>query len=157
MVVSAILFVNSIGKLTMIRRIHSNFRFVTSREQKYSVRLYGDHNTALKMAKDCVAETPVIAYQCRTGFLKRFLELSYRPDPSESSSQLLAPIGLLASLVLCIATLLITRSVPTAISAFAAASCACVAVSNMLAVNLPVSRLCRTARRAGAMVVGYEG
>ena len=89
--------------------------------------------------------------------LKRFLELSYRPDPSESSSQLLAPIGLLASLVLCIATLLITRSVPTAISAFAAASCACVAVSNMLAVNLPVSRLCRTARRAGAMVVGYEG
>lgn len=156
-VVSAILFVNSIGKLTMIRRIHSNFRFVTSREQKYSVRLYGDHNTALKMAKDCVAETPVIAYQCRTGFLKRFLELSYRPDPSESSSQLLAPIGLLASLVLCIATLLITRSVPTAISAFAAASCACVAVSNMLAVNLPVSRLCRTARRAGAMVVGYEG
>ena len=153
---AAILFVNSIGKLTMIRRIHSNFRFVTSREQKYSVRLYGDHNTALKMAKDCVAETPVIAYQCRTGFLKRFLELSYRPDPSESASQVLAPMGLIASLVLCIACLLITRSVPTALSAFAAACCACVAVANMAAVNLPISRLCKTARRAGAMVVGYE-
>lgn len=156
-VLSAILFANAAGKLTMIRRIHSNFRFVTGREQKYSVRLYGDHNTALKMAKDCVAETPVIAYQCPTGFLKRFLELSYKPDPSESASQLMAPIGLIASLLLCIATLLITSSVPTAISAFAAASCACVAVSNMLSVNLPISRLCRTARRAGAMVVGYEG
>lgn len=156
-ILSAILFANSAGKLTMIRRIHSNFRFVTSREEKYSVRLYEDHNTALKMAKDCVAESPVIAYQCKTGFLKRFLELSYRPDPSESASQLLAPIGLIASLVLCIASLLITKSVPTAISAFAAASCACVAVSNMLSVNLPISRLCRTARRAGAMVVGYEG
>ena len=156
-VLSAILFVNAAGKLTMIRRIHSNFRFVTSREQKYSVRLYDDHNTALKMAKDCVAETPVIAYQCKTGFLKRFLELSYTPDPSESSSQLLAPIGLIASLVLCIATLLITSSVSTALSALAAACCACVAVSNMLAVNLPISRLCRTARRAGAMVIGYEG
>ena len=139
-ILSAILFVNSAGKLTMIRRIHSNFRFVTSREQKYSLRLYDDHNTALKMAKDCVAESPVIAYQCRAGFLK-----------------LMAPIGLIASLLLCIATLLITSSVPTAISAFAAASCACVAVSNMLSVNLPISRLCRTARRAGAMVVGYEG
>lgn len=156
-ILSAILFANSAGKLTMIRRIHSNFRFVTSREQKYSVRLYDDHNTALKMAKDCVAESPVIAYQCRTGFLKRFLELSYKPDPSESASQLMAPIGLIASLVLCIASLLLTSSVPTAISAFAAASCACVAVSNMLSVNLPISRLCRTARRAGAMVVGYEG
>ena len=153
---AAILFVNSAGKLCMIRRIHSNFRFVTSREQKYSVRLFDDYNTSLKMAKDAVAEKPVIAYQCRAGFLKRFLELSYHPDPSESMSQLLAPIGLIASLVLCIACLLITRSVPTAVSAFAAACCACVAVSNMVAVNLPISRLCKTARRAGAMVVGYE-
>ena len=53
----------------------------------------------------------------------------------------MAPIGLIASLLLCIATLLITSSVPTAIGAFAAASCACVAVSNMLSVNLPISRL----------------
>ncbi len=156
-VLSAALFLNTAGKLTMIRRIHSNFRFVTSRDQKYSVRIYDDHNTALKMAKDCVSETPVIAYQCRAGFLKRFMDLSYKPDPSESSSQLMAPIGLIASLILCIATLLITSSVATAISAFAAAACACVAVSNMLSVNLPISRLCRTARRAGAMVVSYEG
>lgn len=156
-ILAATLFLNAAGKLTMIRRIHSNFRFVTSREEKYSVRLFEDHNTALKMAKDCVSESPVIAYQCRAGFLKRFLELSYKPDPSESASQLMAPIGLIASLVLCIASLLITKSVPTAVSALAAACCASVAVSNMLSVNLPISRLCRTARRAGAMVVGYEG
>ncbi len=155
-VLSAILFVNAAGKLTMIRRIHSNFRFVTSREQKYTVRTYDDYNTSLKMAKDSVAERPLIAYQCKTGFLKRFLELSYDPDPSEAASQMLAPIGLISSLVLCIVCLLITRSVPTALSALAAASCACVAVANMLSVNLPVSRLCKTARRAGAMVVGYD-
>lgn len=155
-VLSAILFVNAAGKLTMIRRIHSNFRFVTSKEQKFAVRTYDDYNTSLKMAKNTVAEKPIIAYQCKTGFLKRFLELSYNPDPSESASQLLAPIGLISSLVVCIACLLITRSVPTAISALAAASCACVAAANMLSVNLPISRLCKTARRAGAMVVGYE-
>ena len=155
-VLSAILFVNAAGKLTMIRRIHSNFRFVTSREQKYAVQTYDDYNTSLKMTKDVVAEKPLIAYQCKTGFLKRFLELSYNPDPAETASQFLAPIGLISSLVLCIATLLITQSVPTALSAFAAASCACVAVTNMLGINLPMSRLCKTARRAGAMVVGYE-
>ena len=156
-VVSAILFVNAAGKQTMLRRIHSNFRFVSSKEQKYSVRLFDDYNTALKMTKDCVAEKPVLSYQCKTGFLKRFLEFSYNPDPAEAASQFLAPIGLIASLVLCIASLLITRSVPVALSALAAAACACVAVGNMLAINLPVSRLCKTARRAGAMIVGYEG
>lgn len=155
-ILSAILFVNAAGKLTMIRRIHSNFRFVTSKEQKYAVRTFDDYNTSLKMTKDSVAEKPLIAYQCKAGFLKRFLELSYNPDPSESASQLLAPIGLVSSLVLCIACLLITRSVPTALSTLAAASCACVAAANMLSVNLPISRLCKTARRAGAMVVGYE-
>lgn len=155
-VLSAILFMNAAGKLTMIRRIHSNFRFVSSREQKYAVRTYDDYNTALKMTKDRVAEKPLIAYQCKTGFLKRFLELSYDPDPSEAASQMLAPIGLISSLVLCIVCLLVTRSVPTALSALAAGCCACVAVSNMLCVNLPVSRLCKTARRAGAMVVGYD-
>lgn len=155
-VLSAILFVNAAGKLTMIRRIHSNFRFVTSREQKYGVQLYDDYNTALKMTKNTVSEKPAIAYQSKAGFLKRFLEHSYSSDPAEAASQLLAPVGLISSLVLCIATLLITRSVPGALSAFAAACCACVAAGNMLAVNLPMSRLCRSARRAGGMVVGYE-
>lgn len=155
-VLTAILFVNIAGKLTMIRRIHSNFRFVTSREQKYSVKLYDDYNTALKMTKDVVADKPVVAYQTKTGFLKRFLELSYMPDPAEVSSQMLAPISLIASLVLCIVCMLITGSVAAAITALAAALCASVAVTNMLAMNLPVSRLCKTARRAGAMVVGYE-
>lgn len=155
-VLSAILFVNAAGKLTMIRRIHSNFRFVSSKEQKYAVNVYDDYNTALKMTRDAVAERPQVAYQCRAGFLRRFLELSYAPDLSETASQQLAPIGLIASLAVCAVCLLITSSVPAAISALAASSCACVAVGNMLSVNLPVSRLCKTARRAGGMTVGYE-
>lgn len=155
-VASALLFMNSAGKLTMLRRIHSNFRFVTSREQKYAVRTFDDYNTSLKMTKDCVAEKPLVAYQCKAGFLKRFLELSYAPDPSETSSQLLAPLGLISSLVLCIACLLITRDVPMSIGALSAACCACVAAGNMLSVNLPISNLCKTVRRAGGMVVGHQ-
>lgn len=154
---TVILFANAAGKLTMIRRIHSNFRFITSREQKYAVQSYDDYNTALKMAKDVVAEKPLIAYQSRTGFLKRFLEFSYKADPAETASQMIAPIGLISSLVLCIACLLLTSSVPAALSALAAALLASVSISNMLAVNLPISRLTKRARRAGAMIVGYEG
>lgn len=155
-VLTAVLFVNTIGKLTMLRRIHSNFRFITSREQKYAVNMYDDHNTALQMTRDVVAEQPLVAYQCKTGFLKRFLELSYQPDPAETSSQMIAPIGLISSLLLCVVSMLVTKSVPSAIGALSAALIASVAVTNMLAVNLPMSRLAKVARRAGAMLVGYE-
>lgn len=47
-IAAGILFLNTVGKLTMLRRIHSNFRFVSSREQKYAVRVFDDYNTSLK-------------------------------------------------------------------------------------------------------------
>lgn len=156
-VVAGILFVNTLGKLSLVRRIYANFRFVSSREQKYAVQTYDDYNTSLKLAKEAVAGTPNIAFQKKTGFLKRFLQLSYEPDPSESTSQTIAPVGLLASLVLCVITLFITKNIDMALSALAAAACICVTVTNMLGVNAPISALCKKARRAGAMVVGYEG
>lgn len=155
-VLTGALCINAAGKLTMIRRIHSNFRFVTSREQKYAVQLFDDHNTALKMTKNVVADKPVVAYQAKTGFLRRFLEISYRPDPSEISSQMLAPIGLIASLVLCIISMLITRSVPMAVNSLGASLIVSISIGNMLSVNLPMSRLSKLARRAGSMVSGYE-
>jgi hypothetical protein len=156
-VVTGILFVNTVGKLSLVRRISANFRFVSSREQKYAVQTYGDYNTALKLAKECVAGTPTIAYQKKAGFLKRFLELSYEPDPSEAASQAIAPVALVASMVLCIITLFIGKSVALALAALAAATCISTTVTNMIGVNYPIGLLCKKARRAGAMVVGYEG
>ena len=148
-IAAGILFLNSLGKLTMIRRIHSNFRFVASREQKYTVRIFDDYNTSLKLAGSSVVSQPAIAYQQKAGFLKRFLQISYEPDPAETASQMLAPVGLVASLLLCVVALVITKDASLAITALAASCCVCVAVTNMLAVNLPVSRLSHRLRRAG--------
>ena len=106
-IAAGILFLNTVGKLTMLRRIHSNFRFVSSREQKYAVRVFDDYNTSLKMAGSSVISQPAIAYQQKAGFLKRFLQISYEPDPAETSSQVLAPVGLISSLLLCVVALVI--------------------------------------------------
>ena len=156
-VAAAILFLNTLGKLTMVRRIHSNFRFVASRENKYAVRIYDDYNNSLRMAGPAVVSQPVIAYQQRVDFLKRFLQISYEPDPAETASQAMAPIGLLSSLLLCVAALLVTKDPGVSIGVLAASCCICTAVMNMLAVNLPISRLSRRLRRTGAMVASFEG
>lgn len=152
---SGALFLNSVGKLVMIRRIWNNFRFVSSRETKYAVQLYDDYNTSLKLARDCVMDSPVIAYQQKAGFLSRFLQYSYEPDPLENSSQTLAPIGFIASLALCAATLIISHSASQAISAFAASSCICVPFTGLLGGNLLLKKLSALAKKCGAMAIGY--
>ncbi len=148
------LLLNTVGKLVMVRRISRNFQFVANSDQKYAVEIYDDHNTALQMAKGCVVDAPCIAYQRKAGFLKGFLRSSYEIDPSEQASQVIAPIGLGLSIILCAVVAVLTKDAISAITAFAAGACISTPVANMLCVNLPVSRLCRLARRCGTMVTG---
>lgn len=149
------LFLNTAGKFSLVKRVRHNFRFVASPDQKYAVQYFEDHNTALQMAKGCVADTPAIAYQGKTGFLKHFLSLSYENDPSDNSSQIIAPLGFILSLVLCIVCYFLQKDVIGAITVFAASACISVPMTNMLCVNLPLARLNKVATRCGAMVVGY--
>jgi len=149
------LFLNTAGKWSMVSRINKNFHFVAAPDQKQAVQLFDDHNTALQMAKGCVIDSPVIAFQTKTNFLKHFLRLSYEPDPSDHSSQIMAPIGFVCSLVLCIVTLVLSKNMFDALTAFAAAACISVPFVNMLSVNLPLSRLSKIASRCGAMIVGF--
>ncbi len=149
------LFLNTAGKLSLVRRIHRNFHFVISPEPKSGVMLYDDHNTSLQLAKGCVADTPVIAYQKKVKFFRRFLNLSNKSDPSEQASQMIAPIAFILSLLLCAAVMFLSKDFFAALAAFTASACISTPSCNMLAANLPVSRLCKLARRCGAMLVGY--
>lgn len=149
------LFLNTAGKLSMVKRVWKNFRFVAAPDKKSVVRLYDDHNTALRMAKGCVADAPVIAYQTKAGFLKNFLKISYLPDPCEQNSQIIAPIGVVSSLILYIVTLVLTHDAMAALTAFTAACCVCTPMLNQLCVNLPLAQVSRVAARHGAMLSGY--
>ena len=149
------LFLNTAGKCSIARRTAQNFRTLLSPEPKSAVQVLDDHNTALQMAKGCVEGAPVIAYQRRANFFRRFLRYSNQADPSERASQAVAPVGFLLSLLLCAAVLFLTRDAFAALTALAAGACVSAPVYNLLAVNLRVARLCKLARRCGAMLAGY--
>ena len=154
---AGILFMNSMGKLSLTRRIYANFRFMTSRDDKYAVRTYDDYNTSLKLAGDTAMGTPVIVYQRKAGFLKRYLELSYGSDPSQEASKLIAPYALVVSLLIGFITVLVTKSPALGVSAVAAVSCGTTMVTNLLGINSLMTKLSRKARKAGAMISGYNG
>ena len=150
------IFLNSVGKLSMVRRIYSNFRFITAREDKYTVKIYDDYNNSLKLAGDSASGTPKIVHQRKAGFLKRFLELSYEPDPSEEAGRAIAPYGLILSLVSTIAAILLNTSISSGISTFAASTLAFCVMTNMIGLNFPMSKFSKKVKRAGAMVSGYR-
>ena len=150
------LFLNTLGKLSMVKRITKNFRFVASPDKKMAVHLLGDHNMALQMTRGYVEDSPAIAYQTKTGFLKNFLRISYLPDACEQSSQVIAPIGIVSSLLLCVAALLLSGDAMAALTAFTASCCICTPMLNQLCVNLPLAQASRLAGRHGAMISGYQ-
>ncbi len=150
------LLLNTAGKLSMVRRIRKNFSFIASNGEKNTVELIENAELAAQMAKDCVAGTPVVAYQKPCKFFANFLKNSYASDCSELTSQVLAPIGLICSLMLFIVGMVTGKSVGVAFTAFAASMCICVPMANMLCVHLPVSRLCRLARKNDSMLISYD-
>lgn len=150
------LFLNVSGKLSMARRIQRNFRGLSSPGSKYAVQMFDDYNTALQLAKGCVAGEPKIAYQTKIAFPEHFLKHSYGTDPNEHISQFLAPIGFIGSLALCVATAVVTRNSNAALTAFTAAACVCVPFGGILSVSLPLARLSKISARCGSMTVGWD-
>lgn len=150
------LAMNSLGKMVQQLRIKDNFRFVAQeKRKKYAVTILNDRRNAEKMVRGTNADDPVIAYQRRTNFYSNFMKLSYAQDPSEDMASSFSLIGLVVSVVVAIIHGIIYQSATGAISSFAMVASLSVPVACMLAVNIPIKKLCTKALREEAMIVGY--
>ena len=146
---------NSLGKLVQQLRIKDNFRFVAQERKKYAVTILNDRRNAEKMVRGTNADDPVIAYQRRTSFFSNFMKLSYAKDPSEEMASSFSLFGVVISVVVAIIHGIVYQSPIGAISSFAMVSSLSVPVACMLAVNIPIKKLCAKALREEAMIVGY--
>lgn len=149
------LLLNSLGKLWIERRIQGNFKFIAAPNRKYAAKVLNDTALAEKMLTGTKADRPIVAFQLRTKFLKNFLKLSYTPDPCETAAAKFAPVCAAVSVVVAIVFGIISKSASDAVSAFTAVACVAVPACCLLAVNLPMRSLCKSAVRGNAMVVGY--
>lgn len=148
-------FANNLGKLIMVLRVKDNFRFITSKGQKYAAKIYNNETIANKMLSGTAADKALIAYQHKTGFPANFLKISYAPDPSEDLASKLAPITVIVSLILALLYGVVKLNVAGAFNTLALISALAIPVSTLLAVNLPVRRLCKNLLGYGSMLSGY--
>lgn len=148
-------FANNVGKLYMVLRVKDNFKFVSSKGQKYASKIYNNEFVAMQMMSGTAADRPIIAYQHKTEFPSNFLKISYAPDPSEDLASKLAPITTIASIIIAVMYGVVKLSFADALNAFALITAVSVPVATLLSVNAPVRKLCKTLLSYGSMLSGY--
>lgn len=154
-VVALLLLVNCVGKLFMVLRVKDNFKFITQKAPTYSGKIYVNEDIAKKLTSGTIGK-PIVAYQVESDFLSDYLKISYSPDPSEDMSGKVAPVAILCSLFVSILYGIISRGdIFGAFSALAVMTAVSVPVANLLAVNLPMRKLCSEVLARNAMIAGY--
>lgn len=148
-------FANNCGKLFMVLRVKDNFKFVTSSGRKYAAKIYNNEAVANQMMSGTAADKNIIAYHHKTSFPANFLKISYAPDPSEDLASKLAPITTLAGFLIAIMYGFANASFTDAFNAFALITAVAIPVSTLLAVNVPVRRLCKNLLTYDSMLAGY--
>ena len=151
-----ILLFNLLGKILVILRIQNNFKLVSSEKLKHAAVFLKDRNLLRDISKGLSMEEYTIAYPETSPFLANFLDNSYSEDHAERMSRVLAPICLLAGIVLAVLAYLFNKNIAEAVSTFTAIMCVSAPLTSTIAANLPLYRMSKKLIPAGAMVSGYS-
>lgn len=148
------LLLNTYGKYLIMKRTRNNFRFVTSSEDKYVLKL-AEKDLGQAALSQIQKEDVRPVYRRKTAFLRQFLRLSYAFDESEQTSQKWMVPGIIFTAVATLLSLIFSRDIVQGMMTLSLAACISVPVTNMLSVNLPVAQTAESLLRSGAMLSGY--
>ena len=150
------LLLNCIGRMLIIIRVHDNFKFIMKNPELYAGKIYTDEKNAKRMFTGAPLNKPLIAYRKKTKFLSNFLQLSYAPDPSENIAAKIAPITSVVAIAVALLYAFIGGGVAEGASAFVLFAIILTPVCQLIAVNLPIKKLCSAVVKKGSMVTSYE-
>lgn len=151
------LTINTYGKFMIAKRVNENFAFVSSEKPKYAAKIYDKQEFAGALVSGTAVHKPYIAYQRRTGFLKDFLKLSYKPDSLEELSSKFSNIGIIISLIVGLVYGLIYKDFIEAISTTTLCSCIVIPICNIFGFNVQLNKICLESLEDNAMLIGAEG
>lgn len=149
------LFLNHLGKFFIIARTGKNFKFFVKSQNKFAGKIYTDEYNAERFSQGLPIR-PIIAYPKKSKNISNFLQLSYSPDPVEEVAAAIAPFGIICSIVCGILYGVVFSDLIGGICSFAVTSCITSPMCCLIAVNIPLKRICSDSIKNGAMIVGYE-
>lgn len=151
-----LLFFNQLGKWLQASRVERNFAYLTSEENKKAVLQVEDQMLADALAKPMDIPDALVLSGRKAGFFERFLTFSFAEDAAQRNASVLAPVGIIGSVVAGLGTMLMGRTFLEAITAVVTLLCICVPSASMLACGLMSRRAAKNSLKDGAMLSGGE-
>jgi len=136
------------------KRIADNFAFISNNEL-YSIGKIEKKQTAFEIGRGLLLDDPYVLASQKTGFPRRFIELSQRFYPSDDVNRRLIPISFGASVLVGAITFLITKDALSAITAFTGAVCVSVPYFSYFVDAVVISKKSKTALEKGGMLAGW--
>lgn len=157
------LFINSVGKLLIIKRAARNFQFVSKNFDRHGITYVQDEERAEMLTRGTLGDFPILASMRRTDFLTDFLRYTYSSDMTDKFCRKASPLCLaFAAIVSVILTFIRMGSLVPAQSAafgfsiFSMLICASSCIAIPLVSNIPLENVShRTIRNKGVML-GYQ-
>ena len=147
---------NQTGEFFELKRISENFSFIVEKEDVYSIGPIEKSETAFEIGRGLLLEDPSVLASQKTLFPRRFIELSRRYYPSDDISKKLIPIGFVASLIIGVLNLIITKNIFSSVTAFSAGICISIPYFSFIADSLSMTRVSKKVRQKGGMIAGWE-
>ena len=111
---------NQTGEYFELKRISENFSFIADKKDIYSIGPIEKSETAFEIGRGLLLEDPSVLASQKTLFPRRFIELSRKYYPSDEISKRIIPIGFLASVIVGVLALLVSKNIFSAVTAFSA-------------------------------------
>lgn len=161
------LLLNSVGKLSMIKRAKKNYHFMQSDAAKYCAEVVDGQSEASAFTKGVVSELPYLVTMRKTELFTDFLKKSYCEDMADRIAKRLVPISLAIGVIMGLLVYFIPNTTEVngvqvfnnniywATSVFVAFVCLLSPFSMMFLVNNPFRRASRALLKHGSALLGY--
>ncbi|WP_455529444.1 hypothetical protein [Ruminococcus sp.] len=157
------LFINSIGKLLIIRRAARNFRFVSKNFDRHGITYVTDEDRAERITRGTLGDFPILASMRKTDFLTDFLRYTYSSDMTDDFCKKASPLCLIASIAVsffltlfCKGTLFTLDSAAFGFSIFSMIICATSCIAMPFVVNIPLENVSKSAIKNKGIMLGYQ-
>lgn len=157
------LFINSVGKLLIIRRAARNFKFVSKNFDRHGITYVTDEDRAERITRGTLGDFPIMASMRKTDFLTDFLRYTYSSDMTDEFCKRATPLCLIASVIVaffltffCKGTFLNLDSAAFGFSIFSMLICATSCIAIPFVVNIPLENISRSAIRNKGIMLGYQ-
>ncbi len=151
-----ITLLGSIGKSYAIKRMLTNFRFVSGQYDKYSLGVLKQNDLANSLAKGSIEQEPNIIYDKKAHFLSDFIKESLRDDLSDEIGYYTAPLAVIMSFVAALLAFFLGNNIYVALTVFTGVLIVATGSVAMFVSNYPLYTASKTLSRLGGGVLGYK-